>query len=61
VGRSKGIGTKSLKALTHTDSEAYRAAIQARDLWLTPIGKRLIHVRHLLEEAVRFGHTVTNP
>lgn len=55
------VGTKSLNTLTHADGEAYRAAMQARDLRLTTINKRLIHARQMLEDAVRFGHIEANP
>lgn len=55
------IGTKTLLSLTHTDGEAYRAAMKARDLRLTTINKRLINARQMLEDAVRFGHIDVNP
>ncbi len=47
--------------LTHADGEAYRAAMQARNLRSTTIHKRLGHARQMLEDAVRLGHIPANP
>lgn len=54
-------GERSLASLTHADGEAYRAAMQARDLRSTTVHKRLGHARQMLEDAVRLGHITANP
>lgn len=55
------LGERSLVSPTHSDGEAYRAAMQARDLRSTTVHKRLGHARQMLEDAVRLGHITANP
>lgn len=54
-------GTRQLSSLTHTDGEAYRAAMLARKLRHTTVHKRLAHSKAMLEDAVRLGHLTNNP
>lgn len=54
-------GERTLASLTHADGEAYRAAMQARNLRSTTVHKRLGHARQMLEDAVRLGHITANP
>lgn len=62
VKELKGLlGTRKLVSLTHTDGEAYRGAMLARELRETTVHKRLTHARQFLEDAVRFGHITANP
>ena len=52
---------RPLASLAHADGEAFRSAMQGRDLRPTTIHKRLGHARQMLEDAVRLGHVSTNP
>ncbi|MDY3561966.1 site-specific integrase [Gemmata sp. JC673] len=52
---------RAITSLTHADGEAYRSAMQARELRSTTVHKRLGHARQMLEDAVRIGHISTNP
>ena len=54
-------GPRPLTSLTHTDGEAYRAAMLARKLRQTTVHKRLAHAKAMLEDAVRLGHLPANP
>lgn len=54
-------GPRPLASLSHTDGEAFRAAMQTRGLRTTTIHKRLGHARQMLEDAARQGHVVSNP
>jgi integrase len=58
---SERFGGRQLTSLTHADGEAFRSAMQARDLRATTIHKRLGHARQMLEDAVRLGHISANP
>lgn len=61
TGLVSQFGSRPLASLTHVDGEAFRAAMQGRDLRPTTIHKRLGHARQMLEDAVRLGHISTNP
>jgi integrase len=54
-------GDRPLASFTHTDGEAYRGAMQARELRSTTVHKRLGHARQMLEDAVRLNHITANP
>ncbi len=54
-------GPRPLAGLTHSDGEAFRAALQGRGLRPTTVHKRLGHARQMLEDAVRLGHVPANP
>jgi integrase len=54
-------GGRPLTGLAHADGEAFRSAMQGRDLRATTIHKRLGHARQMLEDAARLGHVAANP
>jgi hypothetical protein len=54
-------GPRPLASLSHADGEAFRAAMQGRELRATTIHKLLGHARQMLEDAVRLGHIPSNP
>src|SRR6516165_5542826 len=54
-------GPRPLAGLGHADGEAFRTAMQGRELRATTIHKRLGHARQMLEDAVRLGHVAANP
>jgi len=55
------LGSRKIVDLTHADGEAYRSAMQSRNLRSTTIHKRLGHARQMLEDAVRLGRITANP
>jgi hypothetical protein len=61
AGLVEHFGPRPLASLTHADGEAFRAAMQGRELRATTIHKRLGHARQMLEDAVRLGHVSANP
>jgi integrase len=60
-GLVEQFGPRPLASLAHADGEAFRAAMQGRELRATTIHKRLGHARQMLEDAVRLGHVSVNP
>jgi integrase len=54
-------GPRPLGGLAYADGEAFRSAMQGRELRATTIHKRLGHARQILEDAVRLGHVAANP
>src|SRR5262249_34665556 len=61
AGLVEQFGPRPLASLAHADGEAFRAAMQGRELRATTIHKRLGHARQMLEDAVRLGHIASNP
>jgi integrase len=61
AGLVEQFGPRHLANLAHADGEAFRAAMQTRELRATTIHKRLGHARQMLEDAVRLGHVPANP
>jgi integrase len=61
VSLTEQFGARPLASLAHADGEAFRSAMQGRDLRATTIHKRLGHARQMLEDAVRLGQVAANP
>src|SRR5262249_28702900 len=61
AGLVEQFGPRPLASLGHADGEAFRAAMQGRELRATTIHKRLGHAPPMLEDAVRQGHISANP